>query len=122
MDSVKHFRWGGFVISLETAADWTTRITGLATNARQYGAMQKAIRAKVHPFKAEFRLVGDSQEELAYMVIMQAERLEHYKRDIPVAQFEEGEREAIARSLLEREGVTDYVFKTVHRGIAKLYD
>ncbi|KAF7761064.1 hypothetical protein Agabi119p4_10473 [Agaricus bisporus var. burnettii] len=122
MSGVKHFRWGGFVISLQTAADWTTRITGLETNTRQYGAMQTAIRAKVRPFKAEIRLIGDTREDLAYMVVMQAQRLDHYKRNSPVPQFEEGEREAIARTLLELEGVTDYVFKTIHKEISKLYD
>ncbi|EKM76327.1 hypothetical protein AGABI1DRAFT_94223 [Agaricus bisporus var. burnettii JB137-S8] len=113
----KHYRWGGFVISLEIAADWATRITGQTIDHRQILAIQRAIQTKVHPLKAGFRLVGETMEELAFMVVMRSERLPNYKKNNPLPQFEEGEREAMARPLLEREGVTDYVFKTVHVGI-----
>ncbi|KAF7761063.1 hypothetical protein Agabi119p4_10472 [Agaricus bisporus var. burnettii] len=99
-----HYRWGGFVISLETAADWAFRISGKTLRPRQYDAIQTVIKAKVNPFKAGFRLVGDTREEMAFMVITQSERLQDYKKNNPVPQFEEGEMEAMAKPLLEREG------------------
>ncbi|EKM76329.1 hypothetical protein AGABI1DRAFT_122713 [Agaricus bisporus var. burnettii JB137-S8] len=115
--STKHFRWGGYVISLEAAADWASRISGITFRPRQYLVIQRTIQTQVHPFKAGFKLIGETWEELAFMVIMRSERLPNYKKNDPLPQFEEGEREAMAKQLLERAGVTDYVFRTVHMGI-----
>ncbi|KAF7761060.1 hypothetical protein Agabi119p4_10469 [Agaricus bisporus var. burnettii] len=105
--STKHYRLGGFVISLETAADWASRISGQTYRPRQYLVIQRAIQTKVHPLKAGFRLVGETWEELAFMVIMRSERLPNYKKNSPLPQFEEGEREALAKPLLESEGWVD---------------
>jgi hypothetical protein len=103
MATINHYRWGGFVINMETAADWASRITGETLTDGQYWAIEKAIQPKIHPFKAGFELIGDSLEELAFMVVTQSERLRDYPGDNPVP-FEEGEREAMAIPLLELEG------------------
>jgi hypothetical protein len=41
---------------------------------------------------------------MAFMVIMRPERLIGYKKGSPVPQFEEGEKEAMAKPLLALEG------------------
>jgi hypothetical protein len=104
MPIVAHYRLGGFVISEETAADWASRITGKTLTGNQFWAIQKAIDPKVRPFKARFELMEGSWEEMAFMVVMRSERLIGYKKGDPVPQFEEGEREAMAKPLLEGEG------------------
>ncbi|KAF7761058.1 hypothetical protein Agabi119p4_10467 [Agaricus bisporus var. burnettii] len=103
--------------SLKAAADWASRISGITFRPHQYLDIQRTIQTQVHPFEAGFKLIGETWEELAFMVIMRSERLPNYKKNNPLPQFEEGEREAMAKPLLERAGVTDYVFRTVHMGI-----
>jgi hypothetical protein len=103
MAAVQHWRWGGFVLSPETAAKWASRITGKEMRTENLGNLFP-IQAKLRPYKVAINFIGDSMAEMEYMVVTQSERLMGYKQGSPIPQFEEGEREAMARPLLEGEG------------------
>ncbi|KAM6494252.1 hypothetical protein JOM56_010613 [Amanita muscaria] len=64
------------------------------------------LRDKVRPHGADFANISET-EEPCYMVITQSARFQGYKDMDPklIPQFEEGEREAIARKLLKAEGL-----------------
>jgi hypothetical protein len=104
MSTVVHYRWGGFVISRQAAAEWASRITGQTYTDRQYWAIQNAIQPKVRVFNAGFRLIGESREEMGFMVVTRTEKLIGYELGSPVQPFPEGERETMAKPLLEGEG------------------
>ncbi|KAM6490926.1 hypothetical protein JOM56_013630 [Amanita muscaria] len=63
------------------------------------------LRDKVRPHGADFANISET-EEPCYMVITQSACFQGYKDMDPklIPQFEEGEREAIARKLLKAEG------------------
>jgi hypothetical protein len=104
MSVVVHYRCGGFVISRQTAAEWASRITGKTYTDRQLWAIEMAIQLKARVFNAGFELFGETWEEMAFMVITRRENLIGHKMGNPIPPFSEGEREAMAKPLLEGEG------------------
>lgn len=96
------------MISTETATAWASRLSGRDLHPyHDSPSVSKIIFDKVRPYRANFQEVW---EELGvnYMVITQSARFQGYKDMDPslIPQFEEGEREAMARQLLEEEGVS----------------
>jgi hypothetical protein len=104
MSTVVHYRCGGFVISRQAAAEWASRITGQTYTDRQYWAIETAIQPKVRVFNAGFERIGETREEMAFMVITRREKLIGHKMGNPVQPFPEGERETMAKPFLEGEG------------------
>ncbi|KIL58380.1 hypothetical protein M378DRAFT_200530 [Amanita muscaria Koide BX008] len=111
----RRVRLGGFVMSAESAVAWGSNISGKELHLpRNNPTVCKVILDKVRSYNVNFRDVGEVAG-IDYMVITQSAWFQGYKDMDPelIPQFEEGEREAIARQLLEAEGVHNYQFKTV---------
>jgi hypothetical protein len=104
VSAVVHYRCGGFVISRQAAAEWASRITGKTYTERQLWAIESAIQPKARVFNAGFELFGETWEEMAFMVITRSEKLIGYKMGSSIPPFSEGEREVMAKPLLEGEG------------------
>ena len=99
-------RIGGFVISPETAAAWASRLTGKELHPEyDYPSIWQSIFEKIRPYRIKFEDVGEVAG-VDLMIITQSARFKGYKDMDPalIPQFKEGEREAIARKLLDEEG------------------
>lgn len=101
-------RWGGFVMSPEIAGAWASRLFGRELHPfRNVHTICKVILDQVRPYHVNFKVIGEVwPDEAQYMLITQSAKFDGYKDMDPseIPQFEEGEREAIARRLLEKEG------------------
>lgn len=108
-------RMGGFEMSVKTATAWASRIIGEDLDP-QYDSstVWQVIFDKVRPYRVNFTDVGEVAG-LNYMLITQSAKFRGYRGMDPalIPQFEEGEREAIARKVLAAEDVHDFEFKTV---------
>jgi len=103
------------MMSQATAAAWASQSSGRDLHpSRDAGSVIQILRDKVRPYRANFGEVGEVRG-VNCMVMTQSARFQGYKDMDPslITQFEEGEQEAIARKLLEEEGVKDYEFVTV---------
>jgi len=108
-------RIGGFVISPEAAAAWASRLTGKELHPEyDYPSIWQSIFEKIRPYRVKFEDVGEVAG-VDLMVITQSARFKGYKDMDPalIPQFKEGEREGIARKLLDEEGIRGYEFRTV---------
>jgi hypothetical protein len=100
-------RMAGFMMSTETATAWASRLSGRDLHPYYDSpSVWKIICDKVRPYRSNFGEVGEVSG-VNYMVITQSARFQGYKDMEPslIPLFAEGEREAIARKLLEEEGV-----------------
>ena len=105
--SPRRIRMCGFVMTPETAAAWASRITGKELDPyRNIPTVWEIILKKVQPYRINFKDVGEVARR-DYMVITQSAWFKGYKDMDPslIPQFEEGDKEAIARQLLEEEGL-----------------
>ena len=101
---------GGYVIDNATCVAWGSRIVGEPLNPDRKGdsiGALSVIMGKVEekPYYARFIMFG-TESCREYMVITQSAPFNGWKGMDPalIPKFEEGEREAIARVLLEAEG------------------
>jgi hypothetical protein len=97
---------GGFVMNVKTAAVWASAIRGRELHPpRDNSTILMVLFDKVRPYRVNFRDVGEVAG-IDYMVITQSAWFKGYKDMDPtlIPQFEEREREAVARQLLEAEG------------------
>jgi len=101
-------RWGGLVMSPNTAGAWASRIFGRELHPlRNVHTICKVISNHVRSYRLNFMVIGEVwPDEAQYMLITQSASFDGFKGMDPstIPQFEEGDREAIARDLLEREG------------------
>jgi hypothetical protein len=93
-------------MSPDTARAWATRLLGKELRISNLHAIRKTV---IDTYGVKFHAIGESSpDEAQYILVTQSVRFNGYRgmdpSDIP--QFEEGEREAIARLLLEREGAS----------------
>ena len=99
---------GGYVIDNASCIAWGSRILGEPLNPDRnndsFGALYLIAR-KVEPYRANFIMFGPECYK-QYMVVTQSALFRGWKGMDPelIPKFEEGEREAIARDLLEAEG------------------
>ena len=102
----RHKRMGGFLMNVETAAKWASAVCGEELHPpRDNPSILLVLFDKVCPYRVNFRDVGEAIG-VDYMVVTQSAWFKGYKDMDPklIPQFEEGEREAIARRMLEAEG------------------
>lgn len=95
------------MMSRATATEWASRLSDRDLDpSRDAGIVMKTLRDRVRPYQANFGEVGEVRG-VNYMVMTRSARFQGYKDMDPslITQFEEGEQEAIARKLLEEEGV-----------------
>ena len=93
-------------MNVKTAAVWASTIRGRELHPpRDNPTILMVLFDKVRPYRVNFRDVGEVAG-IDYMVITQSAWFKGYKDMDPtlIPQFEEGEREAVARQLLEAEG------------------
>jgi hypothetical protein len=98
---------GGFPISTPVATAWASCLSGEELHPyHDSPSVLQAIHDKVRPHGASFIDVAEDASP-TYMLVTQSARFKGYKDMDPklIPQFKEGEREAIARKLLEEEGV-----------------
>ena len=99
---------GGYVIDNASCIAWGSRILGEPLNPDRnndsLGALY-LITGKVEPYRADFIMFGPERYK-QYMVVTQSAPFRGWKGMNPelIPKFKEGEREAIARDLLEAEG------------------
>lgn len=123
-------------MSPDTARAWATRLLGKDSEELDpiydIYTIWEVIDDKVRIYRVIFHPIGENwPDDGQYMLVTRSAKFDGYRgmdpSDIP--QFEECEREAVARSLLEKEGtscslgldcisdtmsgVLDYAFKTV---------
>jgi hypothetical protein len=98
-------------MSPDTARAWAARLLDEDPKGLDpiydLATILKVIHEKVRMYRVSFHPIGEDWPEGGqYMLVTQSARFNGYRgmdpNDIP--QFEEGEREAIARPLLENEG------------------
>ena len=102
-------RWGGFVLSPETARSWASRLYGEELHPLYDGPTICNVLSKIRPYRVNFKLIGEVRpDEARYMIVTQSAKLDEYKGMDPseIPQFQEGEREAVAQQLLENEGAS----------------
>jgi hypothetical protein len=103
-------RWGGFVLSPETAGSWASRLYGEELHPLYDGpTICDVLLNEVRPYRVNFKLIGEVwPDEAQYMIVTQSAKFDGYKGMDPseIPQFKEGEREAIARQLLEKAGAS----------------
>ena len=103
----RRIRIGGFLMNVETATAWASRLTGRTLDPiRNSPTICNVILKTVKPYRVNFKPVGEVMD-VSYMVITQSAWFKGYKDMDPslIPQFEEGEREAVARKLLDEQGV-----------------
>jgi hypothetical protein len=98
---------GGFVIDIDTCAAWGSRILGeyLDPKTKVNTAYGVIVYKLLREYKTNFTGIGETTGS-EWMVVTQSARFKGWKDMDPalIPQFQEGEREAIARKLLEQEG------------------
>jgi hypothetical protein len=99
---------GGFLMNVETATAWASRLTGRTLDPiRNIPTIYNVILQTVCPYRVDFKTVGEVAD-VSYMDIAQSAWFKGYKDMDPslIPQFEEGEREAVARKPLDEQGVS----------------
>ncbi|KAK0448556.1 hypothetical protein EV421DRAFT_2032751 [Armillaria borealis] len=105
---------GGFVMDCDTAIDWASRIFGERLTMDEIGLVWEVIEDKVKVFGSRFSFVGP----VLYAEFMVVTRRATFPRGYlgmdpaKIPQFREGEREKVARKLLEEEGLGHLEFST----------
>lgn len=105
----RYRRWGGFVLSPETAASWALRASGRELYPiRNNFDICDVLKNEVRPHRAGFSVIGEELEDVQYMIVTQSAKFNGYRGMDPneIPQFKEGEREAIGQQLLEKAGVS----------------
>ncbi|KAM6489563.1 hypothetical protein JOM56_014982 [Amanita muscaria] len=111
----RRIRMGGFLMNVETATAWASRLAGRTLDPiRNSPTIYNVILQKVRPYRVNFKPVGEVAD-VTYMVITQSAWFKGHKDMDPslIPHFEEGEREAVARKLLDEQGVHDFEFTTI---------
>lgn len=106
----RHHRLGGYRISNDTAVQWASRLKGRELHpVINRPTVKRAIFEKVVASRVNFRQVGEVAGT-HWMLVTQSARFNGYKdmdqSEIP--QFEVGEKEAIAKKLLEEAGASNH--------------
>ncbi|KAF8233103.1 hypothetical protein L208DRAFT_1268479 [Tricholoma matsutake] len=111
----RRIRMGGFLMNVGTATAWASRLTGRTLDPiRNSPTIYNVILQTVRPYRVNFKPVGEVAD-VSYMVITQSAWFKGFKDMDPslIPHFEEGEREAVARKLLDEQGVYDLEFTTI---------
>ncbi len=101
---------GGFVIEPPIVGAWASRLSDEALDPfADFTTICEVILEKVRQHQLNFELIGEVwPHDAKYIVITHSAKFSRYKdmdpSDIP--RYEEGEREANARTLLNEEGVS----------------
>ncbi|SJL09527.1 uncharacterized protein ARMOST_12906 [Armillaria ostoyae] len=105
---------GGFVMDCDTAIDWASRIFGERLTMDEIGLVWEVIEDKVKVFGSRFSFVGPVLYAEFMVVTRRVTFPSGYLGMDPakIPQFREGERENVARKLLEEEGLGKLVFAT----------
>ncbi|KAK0443375.1 uncharacterized protein EV420DRAFT_1576575 [Desarmillaria tabescens] len=108
----RHRLQGGFLISPETALEWASRLENRPVT--KFLAAWQTIDVRVSRMGARFSMVGEVLHGQFMVVTQQKTFRRGYLGMDPseMPQFKEGATEAIARKLLEEEGIHDPVFAT----------
>ncbi|SJL11679.1 uncharacterized protein ARMOST_15085 [Armillaria ostoyae] len=108
----RHRLQGGFLISPETALEWASKLENKPVT--KFSAAWQSIELRVSRMGARFSIVGEEQFG-QFMVVTQ---IKSFRRGYlgmdpsKIPQFKEGEPEAIARKMLEEEGIHNPVYAT----------
>lgn len=111
----RNFRLGGYTISLETAAKWAGRLIDFELNPdTQYLTVTNVIFPILSRHLINFRLI-DEEEHFKFMFVTQSGPFRGY-RNMPsseILQFEQCEKDAIVKELLDGEEITPYAYETI---------
>ncbi|KAF8972095.1 hypothetical protein BDZ97DRAFT_1011331 [Flammula alnicola] len=105
--------FGGFPIAKDVAIDWASRIWGEALAEKDVYLVRKSILDKFRQHGINFMQIGEGGVD--WMVVTQYAPFKGYK-GMPsslLPQFEEGQKDAVARRILAEESISGYEFKTV---------
>lgn len=107
-------RLGGFCLSHDVAVEWASKLKGKKLDPlRNMPTVRKTILDKVKGYDVLFRLVGeDVYPTPEWMIVTQSASFKGYKgmNTDSIPKFEEGEKEAISRMLLDAEGLVFSVY------------
>ncbi len=97
---------GGFVMDSDTAIEWASRIAHEQFTKDRINKVWQIIEGKVKPYGSRFSFVGEKRHAEFMVVTQRAVFRKGYLGMDPakIPQFEEGERERVAKELLEKEG------------------
>ncbi|KAK0215904.1 hypothetical protein EDD85DRAFT_441944 [Armillaria nabsnona] len=99
----RHRLQGGFLISPETALEWASKLENKPVT--KINVAWQTIDLRISRMGARFSIVGEEQFG-QFMVVTQCKRFRRGYLGMDasqIPQFREGEREAIARKMLEEE-------------------
>ena len=103
---------GGYVIDNATCVAWASRLFDMPLNPdvekdcmRAFSIVLVRTAEKTKPYRTRFIMLG-SESYKEYMVVTQSRAFSRWKGMDPelIPKFEEGQREAVARDLLEAQG------------------
>ncbi|KAK0240910.1 hypothetical protein EDD85DRAFT_816873 [Armillaria nabsnona] len=105
---------GGFIMDCDTAIDWASRILDDRLTMDEIGLVWEVIEDKVKVFGSRFSFVGPVLYAELMVVTRRATFPGGYLGMDPaeIPQFREGDREKVARKLLEEEGLGHLEFAT----------
>ena len=106
----RHYRLGGLRINNDTAAQWASRLKGRELNpATDRATVRRAILDKTLAARVFFRQVGEVAG-VHWMLVTQSAPFKGYKDMDPseIPQFEAGEKDEIAKMLLEEAGTSNH--------------
>ncbi|SJL09528.1 uncharacterized protein ARMOST_12907 [Armillaria ostoyae] len=105
---------GDFVMDRDTAIAWASRIANERFTKDRINKVWQIIERKVKPYGSRFSFVGEELYAEFMVVTQRAVFRKGYLGMDPakIPQFEEGEREKVARDLLEAEGLVHLKFAT----------
>ncbi|KAF8805987.1 hypothetical protein BYT27DRAFT_7141469 [Phlegmacium glaucopus] len=109
----RYKRFGGFPVTRSIAIEWASRIYGETLDEDDTYLIRKSILDKFRQYGINFLQIGEGGVD--WMVVTQYTPFKGYQgmssSHIPV--FEEGPKDAVARRVLDEEGIFGYEFKTV---------
>ena len=106
----RHYRLGGLRINNDTAVQWASRLKGRELHPlKDRSIVRKVILDKAVASRVFFRQVGEVSG-VHWMLVTQSAPFKGYKDMDPseIPQFEEGEKEEIAKMLLEEAGTSSH--------------
>ena len=106
----RHYRLGGLRISNDTAVQWASRLKGRELHpVMNRPTVKQVIFDKLIASRVNFRQVGEVAG-VHWMLVTQSAPFNGYKDMDPsqIPQFEAGEKDEIAKMLLEEAGTSNH--------------